>query len=120
MAKDETKRIKPHILAFDGESLAALKSIANYTPSNSAFATVAMEAAKVAMDTAQTREAQALAAAATARDEAVRAEWNFHNLTLGMRDQVIAQYGRESNEAQAVGRKKPSERRAPRRDKPTT
>lgn len=39
------------------------------------------------------------------------AEWQFHNLILGMRDQVTAQFGRNSNEVQFVGRKKTSEYR---------
>jgi hypothetical protein len=115
MAKDETRRIKPATLASDEESHAALKTITDYDPANPAYATSALDAARTAMDAAQVRETQALAAAATARDEAVAAEWSYHNLTLGMKDQVIAQYGRNSNEAQMVGRKKPSEFRASRR-----
>ena len=48
-------------------------------------------------------------------------EWEFHNLILGAKDQVTAQFGRDSNEVQAVGLKKASERKAPqRRSKPTT
>ncbi len=31
---------------------------------------------------------------------------------IGAKDQVMAQFGRESNEVQAVGRKKASERKA--------
>jgi hypothetical protein len=34
---------------------------------------------------------------------------------LGAKDQVIAQFGRDSNEAQAVGLKKKSERKPPAR-----
>ncbi len=119
MAKDETKRIRPQTLAADEESLAALKTVTTYAPPNTAYATSALDSAKAAMVMAQTRESQAAAAAAAARDEAVAAEWSFHNLTLGMRDQVIAQFGRESNEAQMVGRKKPSEYRVSRRTKPS-
>ena len=117
MAKDETKRIKPAILAADEDSHAAVKTITDYAPANSAYATSALDAAKTEMDAAQIRETQAQAAAAAARDDAAAAEWRYHNLTLGMKDQVIAQYGRNSNEAQMVGRKKPSEYRAPKRSK---
>lgn len=115
MAKDETKRVKPAVLAADEESLAALKTITDYAPSNPAYSAAALVAAKTEMEEAQTREAQALAAAAAARDDAVAAEWRYHNATIGMRDQVTAQFGRNSNQAQMVGRKKPSEYRAPRR-----
>ena len=34
---------------------------------------------------------------------------------LGVKDQVTAQFGRDSNEVQALGLKKVSERKAPRR-----
>jgi hypothetical protein len=50
---------------------------------------------------------------------AVAAEWEFHNLMLGAKDQVIAQFGRDSNEVQAIGLKKSSERKAPQRRQPT-
>lgn len=120
MAKDETKRIKPQILATDEESLDGLKTITDYAPANPAYATTAIEAARADMNTARTKEAQAAALAAAARDEAVAAEWRFHNLILGVRDQVTAQFGRDSNQAQMVGRKKPSEYRSPRRNNQTS
>jgi hypothetical protein len=37
---------------------------------------------------------------------------------LGVKDQVTAQFGRDSNEVQAIGLKKASERKAPQRKKP--
>jgi hypothetical protein len=55
---------------------------------------------------------------ATARDNAVTAEREFHNLMLGAKDQVTAQFGRDSNEVQALGLKKASERKPPRRRRP--
>ena len=39
----------------------------------------------------------------------VAAEWARHNLVLGMRTQVKAQFGDDSNELQSVGLKKKSE-----------
>ncbi len=68
----------------------------------------------------QAAEAQAAAALAAARDNAVAAEWEFHNLMLGAKDRVIAQFGRDSNEVQAIGLKKASERKAPTRAKKQT
>jgi hypothetical protein len=117
MAKDETKRVKPQTLVEDEDSLSALKTITDYAPVNQAYTTEALEALKSKMDAAREKEAQAEAAAAAARDEAVAAEWGLHNGILSMRDQVVAQFGRNSNQAQKVGRKKPSEYRAPRRGK---
>ncbi len=60
-------------------------------------------------------EAQAQVDLDSARDNATGAEWSFHNLVLGAKDQVKAQFGDDSNEYQAMGRKKASERRRPRR-----
>jgi hypothetical protein len=113
MAKDETRRLKPSVLSFDRDSVTALQTINGYAPANSGFTLTALNGLKADLDAAQAAETHALALAATARDEANAKEWAFHNAVIGMRDQVIAQYGRDSNEAQAVGRKKASERKRP-------
>jgi hypothetical protein len=109
MARDESKRLNPSVLASDTDSFSALQAITTYTPANSAFATAAINTIRTNLLAAQHVEAQAAAAAATARDNAVANEWEFHNAMIGAKDQVVAQYGRDSNEAQAVGRKKTSE-----------
>jgi hypothetical protein len=48
-----------------------------------------------------------------ARDAANAAEWALHNLILGAKDQVIAQYGEDSDQVQAIGLKKKSEHKRP-------
>ena len=52
---------------------------------------------------------QAQATADSERDNAVAAEWDFHNFVLGAKEQVIAQFGKDSNEVQSIGLKKKSE-----------
>jgi len=116
---DQNKRLKPAQIELDRNSLAAVQGIANYTPANPAFALASLTAARDALESAQATEVQAAAALATARDMAVAAEWEFHNLMLGAKDQVIAQFERDSNEVQAIGLKKSSERKAPQRRQPT-
>jgi hypothetical protein len=113
MAKDETKRIKPSILEEDKDSFAGLKTIPNYQPANAAYSVTNITAAETEMLTAQETLAQAEAALATARDNATAAEWKYHNLILGSKDQVVAQFGRNSNQVQLVNRKKSSEYRRP-------
>jgi hypothetical protein len=44
-----------------------------------------------------------------AADAARQAEWDFNNSVLGMKEAVRAQFGPDSNEAQAIGYKKKSE-----------
>ncbi|HEX8336151.1 MAG TPA: hypothetical protein VF621_05435, partial [Pyrinomonadaceae bacterium] len=115
---NETRRIKPEVINADEESFAALQAMAGYAPANQAYTLAAITAAHGALQSAWTAESQAEAALATARDNAVTREREFHNLMLGAKDQVTAQFGRDSNEVQALGLKKASERKAPRRKKP--
>ncbi|HEV7375319.1 MAG TPA: hypothetical protein VGN95_11420 [Pyrinomonadaceae bacterium] len=109
MAKDESKRLNPALVESDKTSFAALQAISNYAPANPTYAMAAITTAQTELTAAQQAEAQAAAAAATARDNAVAKEWAFHNLVLGARDQVVAQFGRDSTEVQAVGLKRVSE-----------
>ncbi len=120
MAK-ETNRLRPAQIEADRESLAALQNIANYAPANQAFALSEVARIHGELMKARAAESQAAAALATARDNAVAKEWEFHNVILGAKDQVMAQFGRDSNEVQALGLKKTSERKAPvrRAKKPT-
>ncbi len=48
-----------------------------------------------------------------ARDEGVAVEVEYHNAILSSRAQVVAQFGKDSNEVRAVGLKKVSEYRKP-------
>lgn len=109
MAKDQSKRLNTSVIETDKASFAALQAIPNYAPANTTFAMAAINTARAELDAAQQAEAQAVAAAATARDNATAKEWAFHNLVLGAKDQVVAQFGRDSNEVQAVGLKRTSE-----------
>lgn len=119
MAKDESKRLNPSLLESDKTSFAALQGISNYAPANPTYAMAAITTAQTELNAAQQAETQAAAAAATARDNAVAKEWAFHNLVLGAKDQVVAQFGRDSTEVQAVGLKRASEFK-PRQRKPKT
>ena len=119
MAKNETGRIDGKLLQEDKDSLAGLKTIADYTPVKTEYATEAIQALSDAMTAAQTAETQVIAALRTARDNATAAEWAFHNSILGAKRQVSAQFGDDSNEIQALGLKKKSERKPPtRKNKP--
>lgn len=122
MARDETKRITPGVLQADRDGFAALQAVPGYNPSNPEYSLAALRAAQTEMSGAQLVEAQAAAALASARDTAAAKEWAFHNLMLGAKEQVIAQFGKDSNEVQALGLKKVSEykRRGPRSSPPPT
>ena len=115
---NESRRSTPAVMDADESGFAALQAMALYEPANLAYGLPAVNSAHGLMLSARTEEAQAEAALATARDNAVAKEWAFHNLMLGVKDQVMAQFGRDSNEVQARGLKKVSERKTPQR-KPT-
>jgi hypothetical protein len=114
---NQTRRMKPELLDTDESGFAALQVMEGYAPANQAYTVAAITSAHASMQSAWTAEAQAEAALAAARDNSVAAEWAFHNLMLGVKDQVIAQFGRDSNEVQALKLKKTSERKAPQRGK---
>jgi hypothetical protein len=111
--------LRPAQIEADRSSFAALQGIAGYAPANPAYALAALTQLQAEMTSAQAAEAQAAAALAAARDNAVAKEWEYHNRILGVKDQVVAQFGRDSNEVQALGLKKASERKAPVRRKPS-
>lgn len=115
MAKDETKRIRPTILQDDRDTLAAIKGFKTpvYKASNEDFNLVKLQAAQDAVVAAREIEVQKQNDADDARDATVAAEWAFHNLILGSKDQVKAQYGDDSAEYAGVGMTKKSERHSP-------
>ena len=115
MAKNETKRLSPKQLVDNISALSALQSIPNYVPSNDSYAIKTGTTKQTTMQQMQLLEMQADASLKAARDNAVAAEWDFHNYILGVKQQVMAQYGASSNELQGLGLKKKTEYKAPAR-----
>ena len=115
MATNQLKRINPATLRKDLETYAALQGIGDYTPVNAEYSLTGLNTAKTDKDAKQTAEIQRAAEAKAARDAAVAAEWKFHNLMLGVKDQIKAQFGANSNQVAALGLKKKSEYRTARR-----
>ena len=115
MARNETKPLPPSQLSADEDAYAALQAISGYTPNNTAYRLDAVTTAHDQLLVKQLAAVQAEAAAAAARDEAVAESWRFHNLILGVKDQVRAQFGKDSAEVQALGLKRKSEYKTPRR-----
>jgi hypothetical protein len=116
---NNSKPIAPSILAADRESLTALADIPTYAPANQAYTKEALTALQTDSDNKAAASVQADATAKAKRDDAVASAWAFHNGIVGMRDSVGAQFGKDSNEFQRVGRKKTTEYKKPTR-KPKT
>ncbi len=118
MATHQRPRLRPALLQADKDALAALQAIPGYQPMNPAYTVAELESALNAHTQAQSAEVQAQAAYAAARDTAAATERRFHDLMVGMKEQVIAQFGSNSNEVAAVGLKKKSEYKRPLRKAP--
>ena len=110
---DETRRLSPSVLQADKDAFAALKNIPTYTPANAAYTVAKVQTAQDNMGAQQEDETQKQAAADAARDNATAAEWAFHKAILGVKEQVRAQFGADSNEVQALGLVKKSEKAKP-------
>lgn len=107
--------------SFDhGSSGFSFGSVVSKKSANPAFTVANGLNAKTLELDLQATEAQAIAAEKAARDNAVAAEWAFHDFMLGAKDQVKAQFGASSNELQGLGLKKKSEYKKPSKPKPPT
>jgi hypothetical protein len=115
MARNQSKRLPPGKIEADESGFAALQAITSYTPINPAYSLDAVANAYLELENLRRAEAQAQAAMTAARDGAVAKEWEFHNLMLGVKEQVIAQFGKDSGEVEALGLKRKSEYKPPTR-----
>ena len=115
MAKNQHKRLPPGKIEADENGFAALRTIAGYTPINSTYTLDAVCFAHEELRNLRRAAAAAQAEAQAARDNAVAKEWEFHNLMLGVKEQIIAQFGKDSAEVEALGLKRKSDYKPPRR-----
>lgn len=115
MARNQSRRLPPVKIAGDGNGFAALQTIKGYTPINTTYSLHAVQTAHDELQSLLSAEAQAQAQAQAAREQLVAKEWEFHNLMLGVKEQVIAQFGKDSAEVAALGLKRKSEYKLPRR-----
>ena len=113
MAKNQTARVRPDFLKADQAAYTALQAMQDYAPSNPTFSKTTATESFASYQAAQQAEINAQNTLDAARDAAAKTEWDFHNAMLGVKAQVIAQYGDDSDQAQALGLKKKSERKSP-------
>ena len=116
MAKpDTTRRLPIRTLLQDVDSLHGLRTIDRYATGRPEATAKSLQTAYEIMQEKQQKETEMLALSKAASDAARQAEWEFHQGILAMKESVRGQFGSDSNEAQAVGYKKKSERKRPRR-----
>ncbi len=103
------RRIKPAILESDKETLVGVISISTYKPTNPLFALDKVSALLADMESKQKAAIAARGAYESQLDLAHDAEQGFHEAILGVRKQVLAQFGDDSPETRLVGMKRRSD-----------
>ncbi len=112
---DTSRRLRPAVLDKDIDSLHGLGTIPTYSTVRTEATPDALQLAHAKMRAMQQTETEKLAMANAATDAARLAEWEFHNAVLAMKECVRGQFGSDSTEAPALGYKKKSERKRPKR-----
>ena len=111
------RRLSPQNLNQDVDAYNGFKTIDSYSTKRINATPEALQQAYQAMLAQQQAETEKLALYRAAADAARLAEWEFHNAVLAMKEVVKGQFGSDSDEAQAVGLKKKSDRKRPVRQK---
>ncbi|HIK03241.1 MAG TPA: hypothetical protein IGS40_00760 [Trichormus sp. M33_DOE_039] len=115
--QNTNRRLSPQTLSQDIDSLHGLQTINNYETSRNDASAVKLQQAYQSMLNSQQTETERLTLYRAAADAARLAEWEFHNAVLALKEVVRGQYGSDSDEAQAVGLKKKSDRKRPMKKK---
>ncbi len=114
---NSNRRLSPQVIDQDVDSLNGLKTIPSYKTNRSEATAETLQQTYQTMLVQQQNETEKLALYRAASDAARLAEWGFHNSVLAMKEVVRGQFGSDSDEAQAVGLKKKSDRKRPTRQK---
>ncbi len=115
--QDTTRRLRPQTISQDIDSFHGLQTVSTYNTTRANASTANLQELYQAMLISQQTETEKLALYRAAADAARLAEWEFHNAVLAMKEVVRGQYGSDSDQAQAVGLKKKSDRKRPSRKK---
>ncbi len=112
---DFSRRVSTKTISADIDAFHGLSTITNYIPVRSEATPSSIKAAYEAMLAKQQKETELATQIKAAADAARQAEVEFHQMVLAMKESVRGQFGPNSDEAQAVGYKKKSEYKRPRR-----
>ncbi|MBS1796111.1 MAG: hypothetical protein JSS81_19825 [Acidobacteria bacterium] len=111
----KSKRLPANVKLDDVAAYAALQAVDNYRPNNAEFEMTRVADAYQMMIAKQTEEVQKQAAAEAAEDASEAAEHRFHEMVLGIKDQIRSQFGDNSDEYASLGLKKKDDYRSRRR-----
>ena len=111
-------RLSPNQLAELKASFAGLKTISGYAPVKAEFKVSEITLVETAIDTLTEQELRLLTQIADLRAQIADKGAQFQAKMKGAAQQVIAQYGDDSPEIQALGRKRLSDRATRKPNKP--
>lgn len=112
---DTSRRLPSRYILQDIESFEGAGAVPSYPTARPEATLEFLQAARQTMQAVQQQETELLTKAKAATDKARQAEWEFHNAVMAMKEAVRGHFGSDSDEAQAVGYKKKSEHKRPRR-----
>ena len=110
-----SRRLSAKTITADIKALHGLSAVSKYTAIRPEASAKSLEQAYTSMIASQKKEIELTATLKAATDAARQSEIAFHNAVLAMKESVRGQFGPNSDEAQAVGYKKKSEYKRPRR-----
>jgi len=103
------------VLQADHITILSINDLPGYSPYNPDDSASALMALDVAFTQAEQELRHLHNAYEAGRAKLIAAAWARHNAVQRAKQQVIAQYGADSNEVQAIGLKKKSDRKRPAR-----
>ena len=115
---DTTRRLAPKRIKQDVQAFHSLATIANYAPMREEATEARLQQRYQAMLESQRQETEVEVQLKALRDQAQQAEWQFHEAILAMKQTVLGQFGPNSDEIQALGYKRKSQRKRHRRRTP--
>ena len=110
-----SRRLSAKTISADVNAYHGLSAISKYISTRPEASAKSIEQAYDNMIARQKKEIELTATMKGAADAARQAEVEFHAAVLAMKESVRGQFGPDSDEAQAVGYKKKSEYKRPRR-----
>lgn len=111
----QRKRLSPNQKAELKADLAGLKTIISYNPAKNELKTSEIEAIDTQLDSIDEQIVQTEAHLADLRNQSADIGSLYTKKIKGVHQQIIAQFGDDSPEYEAVGGKRTSNRAAPRR-----
>ena len=112
---DTSRRLRSDYIDQDIESLRGLRTVPKYPSSNPETTLEGLQGDYDEMIAAQDEATETMVRAKAAADKAPLAVCKFHNNILATKHLVRGVFGSDSDAAQAIGYKRKSERKRPRR-----